>query len=299
MELGIVDLGRVGVQIVRRLLSAGHRCVVWDRSPRIVAELAAERAHGAASLADLALEIEPPRPIFITGPAGVVDELIAELVPNLGPEDIIVNCADSHHAEDARRAAQLEAVKVRYVDVGISGGLAYPEQGRCMTIGGDPAAVKHLQPIFSRLAEDAEYLHCGPAGAGHFVNMMHLGIEQSLIAVYSEAFSVLRAADLSGQRLNLAAIASAWLHGSLVSSPLLELTARALATDASVRDASAPTRLMRDLWSSIRAAADEDVAIPVLTSALYLAEPRGDFSSRLLAAVQRERTNPRQAAGTA
>ena len=299
MELGVIDLGRVGAQIVRRLLAGGHHCVVWDRSPRIVAELAAEKAYGAASLADLAHELETPRPVLITGPAGTVDEVVSELLPHLAPDDIIVNCAESHHTEDARRAVQLQARQVRYVDVGISGGLAYPEQGRCLSIGGDISAVKHLQPIFAQLAQDASYPHCGPAGAGHFVNMMHLGIERSMLAIYSEAFGVLRAADLSGHRLNLAQIADAWLHGSLVASPLLELTARALASDAGVRDAAAPNRLMHDEWSALRAAAEEDVAVPVLASALYSAETRGDFSNRLLAAVQRERTHPRQAAGTA
>ena len=299
MELGVVDLGRVGAQIVRRLLAGGHHCVVWDRSPRIVAELAAEKAYGAASLADLAHELETPRVILITGPAGTVDELVAELLPHLSPDDIIINCADSHHTEDARRAVQLQTLQIRYVDVGISGGVAYPDQGRCLTIGGDLSAVKHLQPILTQLAQDATYLHCGPAGAGHFVNMMHLGIERSMLAIYSEAFSVLRAADVGGHRLNLAQIADAWLHGSLVASPLLELTARAWASDAGVRDAAAPNRLMHDEWSALRAAADEDVPVPVLASALYSAETRGDFSNRLLAAVQRERTHPRQAAGTA
>jgi 6-phosphogluconate dehydrogenase len=298
MELGVIDLGRVGAQIVRRLLDGGHHCVVWDRSPRIVAELAAEKAYGAASLADLAHELETPRPILITGPAGAVDEVVGELLPHLMPDDIIVNCADSHYTEDARRAVQLQSVRIRYVDVAISGGLAYPEQGRCLTIGGDQSAFRHLQPILAQLAEDATYLHCGPAGAGHFVNMMHQGIERSMLAMYAEAFSVLRAADLGGHRLNLAQIADAWLHGSLVGSPLLELTARALASEAGVRDAAAPNRLMHDEWAPIRAAADEDVAVPVLASALY-SETRGDFSNRLLAAVQRERTHPRRAAGTA
>jgi 6-phosphogluconate dehydrogenase len=299
MEVGVVDLDRVGAQIVRRLLAGGYRCVVWDRSPRVVAELAAEKAHGAASLADLAFELELPRAVIIAGAAGTVDEVIAELLPRLNGDDVIVNCADSHHSDDARRAAQLQPLGIRYVDVGISGGVAYPEQGRCLTIGGDQAAVRRLERLFAQLSQDAEFVHCGPAGAGHFVNMMHQGVERSLIAIYSEAFSVLRAAELSGARLNLAEIAEAWLHGSLIASPLLELTARALASDMGVRDAAAPNRMMRDQWSAIRAAAEEDVPVPVLASALYSAETRGDFSNRLLAAVQRERTNPRQPAGSA
>lgn len=299
MELGVIDLGRVGAQIVRRLIAGGHQPVVWDRSPRIVAELAAEKAYGAASLSDLAHELETPRSILISGPPGAVDEIVGELLPHLSAGDIIVNCADSHHSEDARRAVQLDALRIRYLDVGISGGLAYPDQGRCLTIGGNPSAVAHLQPVFAQLAENATYVHCGPAGAGHFVNMMHLAIERSMLAIYSEAFSVLRAADIGGHRLDLAQIADAWLQGSLVASPLLELTARALATNASVRDAAAPNRLMHDEWSAIRAAAEEDVAVPVLASVLYSADTRGDFSSRLLAAVQRERTHPRQPAGSA
>lgn len=298
-EVGVVDLGRIGAQIVRRLLAGGSRCVVWDRSPRIVAELAAEKAHGAASLADLALELETPRAVLITGPAGTVDEVVGGLLPHLASGDILVNCADSHHADDARRASQLEPSGIRYVDVGITGGMSYPDQGRCLTIGGDSESVKHLDLVLAQLAHGAGYVHCGPAGAGHFVNMMHQGIERAMLAMYAEAFSVLRAADVSGHRLDLAAIAKAWLHGSLVSSPLLSLTARALATDAGIRNASAPNRLMHDEWAPVRAAAEEDVAVPVLASALYSAETRSDFSNRLLAAVERERANPRQAAGTA
>jgi len=299
MEVGVIDLGRVGAQIVRRLVAADYRCVVWDRSPRIVAELAAERAHGAASLSDLAFELEPPRTIIISGPAGTVDEVLAEVLPHLGTEDVIVNGADSDHGDDARRAAQLQTLGIRYVDLGISGGLAYPDHGRCLMIGGDLNAVRRLDPIFARLSEGATYVHCGPAGAGHFANMMHHGLEQSMLAIYTEAFSVLRAAELGGHRFDLAGIADAWMCGSLVSSPVLELTARALAIDPSVRDGSAPNRLMHDEWSAIRAAAEEDVPVPVLTSALYSGESRGDFSNRLLAAVQRERAKPKQGAGTA
>jgi 6-phosphogluconate dehydrogenase len=298
-EVGVVDLGRVGAQIVRRLLAGGSRCVVWDRSPRIVAELAAEKAHGAASLADLALELETPRAVLIAGPAGTVDEILGGLLPHLAADDIVVNCADSDHVDDARRAGQLETLGIRYVDVGITGGMSYPDHGRCLTIGGDPATVTHLAPVFVQLAHGAGYVHCGPPGAGHFVNMMHQGIERAMLAMYAEAFSVLRAADVGGQRLDLAEIAKTWLHGSLVASPLLSLAARALATDAGLRNASAPSRLMHDEWAPVRAAAEEDVAVPVLASALYAAETRSDFSNRLLAAIERERANPRQAAGTA
>jgi 6-phosphogluconate dehydrogenase len=299
MEIGVVDLGRLGAQLVRRLLAAEYRCVVWDRSPRIVAELAAEKAHGAASLADLVAELEPPRVILVTGPAGTVDELLAELTPHMRADDVIVNGAESQHADDARRAAQLRAHGIRYIDLGITGGIAYPDQGRCLTIGGEAESVKRLDDLFRELAQGAGYLHCGPAGAGHFVNMMHSGIERALLAVYSEAFSVLRGAELGGTRFNLVEIAAAWQRGSLVSSPVLGLTARALAIDSGLRNASAPNRLMHDDWAPLRAAADEDVPVPVLTSALSSVDTRGDFSNRLLAAVQRERTSPGQTAGTA
>jgi 6-phosphogluconate dehydrogenase len=299
MEVGVVDLGPMGVRIVRRLLAGGHRCVVWDRSSRVVAELAAEKAYGAASLSDVAVDLDTPRAICLTVPASAIDATLAELLPHLDADDIIVNCTDVNHLDDARRAAQLAARHIHYLDVGITGGIAYPDRGRCLTIGGDAGAVRHMEPVFAELAAGSGFLHCGASGAGHFVNMIHRGIEHCMIAVYSEAFSVLHAAHVGGHALELADIAGTWQHGSLVASPLLELTARALANDASLRTAATPSQPTTGPWLAIKAAVEEDVPIPVFASAVYASEGRKEFSNRLVAAVQRERTNPRQAAGSA
>jgi len=293
MELGIIDLGRTGAAIVRTLLASGYRCVVWDPRPRRVAELAAEKAHGAASLQDLANELDAPRSIWLTGAASTIDQVIGDVLPRLEADDIIVDCTDSHFADAVRRAAELARLHVAYVDVGISGGAAYPEYGRCLTVGGDADAIRTINPILSSLACGARYVRCGPAGSGHYANMIHQGIERSLIAIYSEAFGILRAADIAGTELNLADIADAWQHGSLVASPLLEITARALADDAVLTVTPASRRNMHDQWSAIRTAVEQDVPVPVLASAIYSAGERGEFANRLVAAVQRERTRPR------
>jgi 6-phosphogluconate dehydrogenase len=293
MELGIVDLGRTGVSIVRTLMAAGYRCVVWDPRPRRVAELAAEKAHGAASLQDLANELDGPRSIWLTGATSTIDQTIADLLPRLEADDVIVDCTDAHFADGVRRAAELARLHIGYVDVGISGGAAYPEYGRCLTVGGDADAIRIVAPILATLAADARCVHCGPAGAGHYVNMIHQGIERSLLAIYSEAFGILRAAEIGGTELNLAQIADGWQHGSLVASPLLDLTARALADDAVLTVAPASRRNMHDQWSAIRTAVEQDVPVPVLASAIYSAGERGEFVNRLAAAVQRARTRPR------
>jgi 6-phosphogluconate dehydrogenase len=301
MEVGLVDLGQVGSAIVRRLLAGGHRCVVWDASTRRVAELAAERAHGAASLPDLADELDAPRVIWLTGSADAVDDTIATLQPHLEAEDILVDCTDSSYVDDIRRGAALAAARIRYVDVGITGGAAYPERGWCLTIGGEDRAVRSLAPILTDLAGESGHLHCGVAGAGHFVNMIHHQVERCLIAVYLEAFSILRAVRLGGAELRLAGIAETWQQGSVVASPVLELIARALASDASLRAVTERDAHARGAWSALRAALDEDVATPVFASAIYAAARHrgGDFSNRLLAAVERERGHAAQGAGTA
>jgi len=323
MQTGIVDLRRVGAHIVRRLLAAGHACVVFDHSPRLVAELAAERAYGAASLADLALELDAPRVIWITTPPEAVDATIADLRPHLEAGDIIVNCADSSYADDAERAANLARSRVHYVDVGLNGMPACPDRGYCLTVGGEAAIVEYLQPLFVELAARPDraaapaskgYLHCGPAGAGHFVHMVHNGIVHCLVAAYAEGFDILRAASAGrknqrhalGARavkpansihfeFNLPDIAEVWRNGSFVASPVLDAAVRLLAQDATTQ-AAAPKHRPRDgAWPAMTVAVQQGVSTPVLASAIYGAaghcEDR-ELSNRLLTAMQ-------QAAGDA
>lgn len=316
MQIGIVSLRRVGAHIVRRLLAAGHACVVFDNSPRLVAELAAERAYGAASLADLALELDAPRVIWITTPPDAVDATIADLLPHLEPDDIIVNCADSSYVEDTERAAHLARSRVHYVDVGLNGMPACPDRGYCLTVGGEAATVAYLQPLFIELAARADraagaasegYLHCGPAGAGHFVRMVHNGIVDCLVAAYAEGFGILRAAgagrknhrhdvraraakpaDSNHFEFNLPEIAELWRHGSFVASPVLDAAVRLLAPDA-MPVTAAKHRVPRDgAWRAMTVAVQQGVSTPVLASATYGApgscEDR-ELSNRLLTAM--------------
>jgi 6-phosphogluconate dehydrogenase len=306
MQLGVFDLGSTGACIARRLLSSGVRCVVYDRSPRLVAELAAEMAHGARSLADLANELDSPRMIWLTCASDVVDAAIKELLPHLERDDIIVDCTDSYFVDDVRRAADLAAVGVHYVDVGMTSSAGEPGRGLCLTIGGEAAAVRCLDPVFRVLADRSVmagqseptaargYLHCGPAGAGHFVNMIHDGIECGVIAAYAEGFSVLRAAqaglkDGGKYDFNLREIAEVWRHGSVLASSVLDLTARALTKDGAPDRCSGPRAPTRRDWLAIRTAADEAVPIPVLASAMYRPAADGEkasFSTQLLTAVR-------------
>jgi 6-phosphogluconate dehydrogenase len=310
MQLGVFDLGPTGACIARRLLSAGVRCVVYDRSPRLVAELAAAMAHGACSLADLANELDSPRMIWLACSNDAVDGALKELLPHLDRDDIIVDCTDSYFVDDMRRAADLAAMGVHYVDVGVTSGVDGPDRGLCLTIGGEAAAVRALDPVFRLLADRSVaaghsettaargYLHCGPAGAGHFVNMVHDGIECGLIAAYAEGFSMLRAANAGLEpskkyEFNLRAIADVWRHGSsMLASPVLDMTARALANDGAAAGCAGRRAPSRRDWLAIRTAADEAVPIPVLASAMYRPAGDGDkasFSTQLLTAVREAR----------
>ena len=311
MQVGVIDLGRRGAHIVRRLLAGGHQCVVFDECPRRIAELAAERARGASSVSDLASELDAPRVIWLAVPASAVGRTIAELLPHLEAGDILIDSADSHYVDDIRRGADLGAAHIRYVDVGVSGGIGGgPDQTYCLTIGGDEAVVRALDPIFKQLAAEAGYLHCGPAGAGHFVNMIHDGIESCFMEAYAEGFSILRGAnvgrmprgaDPQARRLtnlehfryefNLRDVAEVWRHGSLIASSVLDQIACALAKTAMLEASSGSVRRNREDWPGIRAAVDEAVSVPVLAAATYLggtARDETDFSRKLVAAVQQQ-----------
>src|SRR4051794_5284502 len=268
MQLGMVGLGRMGANMVRRLLRNGHRAVVFDMSPRAVEELAAENAAGAADVRDLVRQLEKPRAIWLMVPAAAVDHAIAGLVPYLEADDVLIDGGNSYYIDDIRRASELASKGIHYVDVGTSGGVWGLERGYCMMIGGPEAAVQHLDPIFKTLAPGAGdiartpgrektggtaelgYLNCGASGAGHFVKMVHNGIEYGLMAAYAEGMNILHHANVGNQQhaidaettplrnpelyqydLNLRDIAEVWRRGSVIASWLLDLTATALAKD--------------------------------------------------------------------
>jgi 6-phosphogluconate dehydrogenase len=326
MQLGMIGLGRMGANMVRRLISGGHECVVFDVSQKAVAALAKERAVGASSLADFAKKLSKPRAVWLMVPAAVVDRSIADLLPLLEKGDILIDGGNSYYVDDIRRAKELAPKGIHYVDVGTSGGVWGLERGYCMMIGGEPDVVKRLDPIFRRLApgrgdiprtpgrEKAKgtaeegYLHCGPSGAGHFVKMVHNGIEYGLMAAYAEGLGILRAANV-GKRdhavdaettplrdpehyrydMNLPDIAEVWRRGSVIASWLLDLTASALIEDpALAKFAGRVSDSGEGRWT-IKAAIDEAVPAPVLTTALYerfASRGEADFQNKLLSAMR-------------
>jgi 6-phosphogluconate dehydrogenase len=328
MQLGMIGLGRMGANMVRRLLQGGHQCVVFDRSPQAVTELAQEKAVGTASLADLVKNLEKPRAVWLMVPAAVVDHTIADLLPALEADDILIDGGNSYYVDDIRRAKQLAPKRIHYVDVGTSGGVWGLERGYCMMIGGEQAVVKHLDPIFATLAPgvgdilrtpgreniggtaEHGYLHCGPNGAGHFVKMVHNGIEYGIMAAYAEGLGVLRAANVGKQEhtidaettplrdpehyqydLNLPDIAEVWRRGSVIASWLLDLTATALLADPALSGFEGRVSDSGEGRWTIKAAIDEAVPAHVLTAALYerfSSRGEADFADKLLSAMRYE-----------
>jgi 6-phosphogluconate dehydrogenase len=326
MQLGMVGLGRMGANMVRRLLRGGQECVVFDLSPKAVQDLAAEKATGADSLQDLVRKLEKPRSIWLMVPAAVVDRTIAELAPYLEAGDILIDGGNSYYIDDIRRAAELRPKGIHYMDVGTSGGVWGLERGYCMMIGGDTEAARHLDPIFRVLAPGAGdiattpgreklggtaesgYLHCGPNGAGHFVKMVHNGIEYGVMAAYAEGFGVLRDANIGKQDrpadaettplrdpehyrydLNLPDIAEVWRRGSVIASWLLDLTAAALAADPELAEFKGRVSDSGEGRWTIKAAVDEGVPVPVLSSALYerfSSRGEADYQDKLLSAMR-------------
>ena len=326
VQLGMIGLGRMGANMVRRLLKAGHRCVVFDRSPEAVNNLAKDHAAVAGSLADLVAQLDKPRAIWLMVPAAAVDEAIADLLPFLEAGDTVIDGGNSYYIDDIRRAKELVPKGIHYVDVGTSGGVWGLERGYCMMIGGDPKAVQRLNPIFATLApgsgniartpgreklsgtSEQGYLYCGASGAGHFVKMVHNGIEYGMMAAYAEGLGILRSANIGKQQgesnaettplrdpehyqfdLNLADITEVWRRGSVIASWLLDLTAEALAKDAALAGfAGCVSDSGEGRWT-IKAAIDEGVPAPVLTTALYARfSSRGDadFQDKLLSAMR-------------
>jgi 6-phosphogluconate dehydrogenase len=327
MQIGMIGLGRMGANMVRRLLNGGHQCVVFDRSPKVVQELVEEKAVGSSSLADFAQKLTKPRAVWLMVPAAAVDETIAALLPHLERGDILIDGGNSYYVDDIRRAKELSSKEIHYVDVGTSGGIWGLERGYCMMIGGEDAVIKHLDPIFASLAPgigkdiprtpgrekiggtaEQGYLHCGPNGAGHFVKMVHNGIEYGLMAAYAEGLGVLRSANAGNRKhdvdaettplrdpeyyqydLNLRDITEVWRRGSVIASWLLDLTASALVEDpALAKFAGRVSDSGEGRWT-IKAAIDEGVPVPVLTTALYerfASRGEADYQDQLLSAMR-------------
>ena len=326
MQLGMIGLGRMGANMVRRLLKAGHQCVVFDMSSKAVDELVKERAAGSSSPQDLVKKLDKPRAIWLMVPAGVVDQTIGHLLPYLEAGDILIDGGNSYYVDDIRRAKDLASNQIHYVDVGTSGGIWGLERGYCMMIGGPDQAVQLLDPVFKTLAPgvgdiprtpgrekfggtaEKGYLHCGPSGAGHFVKMVHNGIEYGVMAAYAEGLAVLRGANIGNRPheidaettplrdpehyqydLNLRDIAEVWRRGSVIASWLLDLTAAALAEDAALAKFAGRVSDSGEGRWTIKAAIDEAVPVPVLTTALYerfSSRGEADFQDKLLSAMR-------------
>lgn len=326
MQLGMIGLGRMGANMVRRLMKAGHECVVYNRSPGPVSEMAKEGAIGAADLDDFVARLARPRAVWLMVPAGVVDSQIADLVDRLDEGDILIDGGNSYYKDDIVRARQLRPRGIRYLDVGTSGGVWGLERGYCLMIGGDNDAVKHLDPVFAALAPglgdiprtgdrsgppsaaERGYLHCGPAGAGHFVKMVHNGIEYGLMAAYAEGFNILKHANAGARAraqdaetsplrnpeeyqydINVAEVAELWRRGSVVASWLLDLTALSLQDDTELSTFSGRVSDSGEgRWTSI-AAIEVGAPAPLLTTALYnrfSSRGEADFGDKLLSAMR-------------
>jgi 6-phosphogluconate dehydrogenase len=328
MQLGMIGLGRMGGNMVRRLTKAGHACVVYDRTPAVVKELATGTIVGASSLKDMVAKLTAPRHIWLMCPAAVVDGSINDLAPLLSKDDTIIDGGNSYYVDDIRRAKELAPKRIHYVDVGTSGGVWGLERGYCMMVGGEADVVKHLDPIFATLSpgrgdiprtpgrektrgtSEQGWLHCGPNGAGHFVKMVHNGIEYGVMAAYAEGIAVLKSANI-GKRsgavdaettplrdpehyqydLNLPDIAEVWRRGSVIASWLLDLQAAALVQDPALSKFGGRVSDSGEGRWTLKAAIDEGVPAHVLSSALYerfSSRGEADFADKLLSAMRYE-----------
>src|SRR5271168_1377234 len=328
MQLGMIGLGRMGANMVRRLQKNGHTCVVYDRSADSVKQLAGEGATGADSLDDLVKKLQKPRAIWLMVPAAVVDATLHELTSKLDVGDIVIDGGNSYYIDDIRRAKQLSRKGIHYVDVGTSGGVWGLERGYCQMIGGENDIVKHLDPIFKTLAPgrgnidrtpgrekiggtaEEGYLHCGPSGGGHFVKMVHNGIEYGIMAAYAEGLNILHHANVGHKTgeidaettplrdpehyqfdFNLSDVAEVWRRGSVISSWLLDLTAAALTKSPALAEFAGHVSDSGEGRWTIKAAIDEGVPAPVLTASLYerfSSRGEADFADKLLSAMRFE-----------
>jgi 6-phosphogluconate dehydrogenase len=328
MQLGMIGLGRMGANMVRRLMRGGHTCVVYDVSQTAVQELAKEGATGASSLDDFISKLQKPRAIWMMIPAALVDRMIKDLEGKLEKDDILIDGGNSYYREDIRHGKELKPMGIRYVDVGTSGGIWGLDRGYCLMIGGEESIVKHLDPIFSTLAPPIDtaprtpgrekvastaehgYLHCGQHGAGHFVKMVHNGIEYGLMAAYAEGLNILQQANIGKREhgadaetfplrdpeayqydLNLPDITELWRRGSVVGSWLLDLTAIALLKSRDLGTFSGRVTDSGEGRWTIEAAVDEGVPAPVLTAALFQrfsSRGESDFADKVLSAMRFE-----------
>ena len=328
MQLGMIGLGRMGANMVRRLMKAGHQCVVWDMNAASVKQLAGEGATGSGSVDEFLSKLKPPRHVWLMVPAAVVDSSIGQLAPKMQNDDVLIDGGNSYYIDDIRRQNELRPRGIHYVDVGTSGGVWGLERGYCMMIGGDTDAVKRLDPIFQALApgrgdiprtpgrekvggtaEDG-YLHCGPSGAGHFVKMVHNGIEYGIMAAYAEGLNILKHANVGKTKrdvdaettplrhpehyqydLNLPDVAEVWRRGSVIASWLLDLTAIALLKSPDLANFSGRVSDSGEGRWTILAAIDEGTPAEVLTSALYerfASRGEADFANKLMSAMRYE-----------
>jgi 6-phosphogluconate dehydrogenase len=328
MQLGMIGLGRMGANMVRRLMRAGHQCVVFDRSQDAVKGLAGEGATGASSLDDFLAKLKAPRAVWLMIPAAVVDSQLHDLAPRMQKDDVIIDGGNSYYIDDIRRAQELSAKGIHYVDVGTSGGVFGLERGYCQMIGGETEVVKRLDAIFKTLAPgigdiartpgrekapgtaEQGYLHCGPPGAGHFVKMVHNGIEYGIMAAYAEGLNILRHANVGKQKhevdaettplrhpehyqfdFNLPDVAEVWRRGSVIASWLLDLTASALFKQPDLKNFSGRVSDSGEGRWTITAAIDEGCPAPVLSEALYqrfTSRGEGDFAQKILSALRFE-----------
>jgi 6-phosphogluconate dehydrogenase len=328
MQLGMIGLGRMGANMVLRLMKGGHECVAFDVTPASVQAVAKEGATGAGSLDDFVSKLKQPRAIWLMVPAAVVDSTLAQLVPKLAKDDVVIDGGNSYYIDDIRRAGELKPKNIHYVDVGTSGGVWGLERGYCMMIGGENEVVQRLDPIFKTLAPgignidrtpgrenmkgtaEQGYLHCGPSGAGHFVKMVHNGIEYGVMAAYAEGLNILNHANVGKMKqvqdaettplrdpehymydLNLPDVAEVWRRGSVISSWLLDLTAIALVKSPKLTDFSGRVSDSGEGRWTIQAAIEEGTPAPVLTAALYerfTSRGEADFANKLLSAMRFE-----------
>jgi 6-phosphogluconate dehydrogenase len=328
MQLGMIGLGRMGSNLVRRLMRDGHHCVAYDRNPDVVKGLVAEGADGASDLADFVSQLKQPRAIWIMVPAAVVQSTIDQLKPLLADGDIVIDGGNSYYLDDIDRAKQLKVDGIHYVDVGTSGGVFGLDRGFCLMIGGETATVRHLDPIFKTIAPGEGsakptpnwrvagstapqgYLHCGPNGAGHFVKMVHNGIEYGMMAAIGEGLSIIKHADAGlhqqdadaetaplrnpeayQYQINVGEVAEVWRRGSVISSWLIDLTAEAFAMDPDLSDFAGRVSDSGEGRWTVLAAVEEGVPASVITASLYErfeSRGQGDFTDKILSAMRSE-----------